>query len=107
MEIIQAKESRMSENFTKTDMVDRVLQKSNGNVSKKQVEQFIESIFDTVTEALSEDKTVRLGNLGSLKPSERKARSGRNPQTGQQIQIPAKKVVKFNMSKALDEQMNS
>lgn len=65
--------------------------------------------FDAFCSILADgigDGGVRLPNVGSFTVSERAARTGRNPQTGASIKIPAKKVVKFSVAKSLSESLN-
>jgi DNA-binding protein HU-beta len=69
-----------------------------------------EKAFDTfcilLAKAISNDERVRLPNVGTFSLSHRASRTGRNPQTGEKIKIPAKRVVKFNASKGLKEVLN-
>ena len=69
-------------------------------LSKAQVRQVFQAVEDVVTKKLKGQGKIPLGGLGAVKLVDRKARIGRNPATGQEIQIPAKKVVKFRVAKA-------
>ena len=69
-------------------------------LSKAQVRQVFQAVEDVVTKRLKNEGKIPLGGLGAVKLVDRKARIGRNPATGEQIQIPAKRVVKFRVAKA-------
>ena len=69
--------------------------------TKLQAQAAVESILSGVTEALKVGDSVTLTAFGTFKVVQRKARQGRNPSTGETIQIPAQKVVKFTAGKKL------
>jgi DNA-binding protein HU-beta len=69
--------------------------------SKRVAEDAVSCVLDTVTKALKKGQTLTLVGFGTFSVSKRKARVGRNPQTGKEIKIPAKKVPKFSPGKAL------
>lgn len=69
--------------------------------SKKMAEQAVACVFDTITKSLKKGQSVTLVGFGTYSVSKRKARVGRNPQTGKELKIPAKKVPKFSPGKAL------
>ena len=69
--------------------------------SKRMAEKAITCILEAVTKALKKGQTLTLVGFGTFSVSKRKARVGRNPQTGKEIKIPAKKVPKFSAGKAL------
>ncbi len=71
--------------------------------SKKDAQAAVDCVFSTITEALSQKESVTLVGFGTFKTSERKARKGRNPQTGKEIDIPARNVPKFIPGKALKD----
>ncbi len=86
----------MSKAMTKPQIVDYLGKKMD--MSKKTVSQFLEEIASL---AYREAKnTFTLPGVGKLVLVDRKARTGRNPQTGESIKIPAKRVVKFRVAKA-------
>ena len=68
---------------------------SQANLSKADAKRALEAVIDTTTKSLSKGDRVSLVGFGSFSVSKRTARKGRNPQTGKEINIPAKKVVKF------------
>ena len=71
--------------------------------TKKAAQEAVDCIFSTITKALKKKNTVTLVGFGTFKVDKRKARKGRNPQTGEVIKIKAKKVPKFVAGKALKD----
>jgi nucleoid DNA-binding protein len=71
--------------------------------TKKQAQAAVDCIFSTITKALKKKDAVTLVGFGTFKVDKRKARKGRNPQTGEVIKIKAKKVPKFVAGKALKD----
>ena len=71
--------------------------------TKKQAQAAVDCVFNTITAALKKKETVTLVGFGTFKVGKRKARKGRNPQTGEEIKIKAKKVPKFVPGKNLRE----
>jgi DNA-binding protein HU-beta len=84
---------------TKEDLVNKIAKEAR--VSKGQAKQAVESMLDGIQEALVSEGKITLTGFGSFQAKNREARKGRNPQTGERITIPAKRVVKFNPGKAL------
>ena len=89
--------------MNKGDLVNEVA-KITG--TKKDAQAAVDCFFSTITTALKNKNTVTLVGFGTFKVSERKARIGRNPQTGEEIKIKAKNVPKFLPGKALKDVMN-
>jgi DNA-binding protein HU-beta len=73
---------------------------------KATVRAALEQLSEIVSDALENGDEITLPGIGKLKVSERPARAGRNPQTGQSIQIAAKKIVKYVPAKALADAIN-
>ena len=71
--------------------------------TKKEAQAAVDCVFSTITEALKKKDTVTLIGFGTFKVAQRKARKGRNPQTGQEMTIKAKKVPKFVAGKGLKD----
>jgi DNA-binding protein HU-beta len=86
--------------MNKGDLINKVSEVLN---SKKDAQTAVDCILSTVTEALAEKESVTLVGFGTFKTAERKARKGRNPQTGKEIDIPARHVPKFVPGKALKD----
>ncbi len=87
--------------MTKTELIDALAKQSS--FEKKQTKIFLESLTSLVAKEIRKGGEIPLTGLGKFKVSRRKARMGRNPQTGEAIKIPAKKVVKFTVAKALKD----
>jgi DNA-binding protein HU-beta len=86
---------------TKTDLVNQLA--SELNVTKKLAGQAVDSLLSNIKEALAKGDDVQLVGFGSFSTTQRAARTGRNPQTGVSINIPAKTVPKFKAGKALKD----
>lgn len=71
--------------------------------TKKEAEEALDCVLSTITKALKKNDTVTLVGFGTFKVNKRTARTGRNPQTGEEIKIKAKKVPKFVPGKALKD----
>ena len=69
--------------------------------TKKQAAEAVEAVFDTITKALARGEEVAIAGFGIFKTSKRAARQGRNPKTGERIQIPAGTKPKFRAGTAL------
>ena len=86
--------------MNKGDLVKEVAKVVN---TKKEAQAAVDCVFSTITKALKKKDAVTLIGFGTFKVAQRKARKGRNPQTGAEIKIKAKKVVKFGPGKALKD----
>ena len=84
--------------MTKAELVEAVAKAAG--VSKTAANKAIDSTFESITKALKKEKRFSVPSFGTFVVRKRKARSGRNPQTGEPIQIPAKKALKFRIAKA-------
>ncbi len=81
--------------MTKSDLVNAVHANSGGDLSKKAVGDIIDAVFADVAKAIKKDKRFSYPDFGTFKVKKRKARTGRNPQTGDKIKIKASKTVGF------------
>src|SRR5690554_633306 len=86
---------------TKAELVSQVAAKSG--LTKKDAGQAVEALFDVVAEALAGGDRVQIVGFGTFEVRERGARRGRNPQTGQEIAIAARRVPTFKAGKALKD----
>lgn len=75
-------------------------------IAKTKIPQIVDTIFDTIKEALKEGNSITLVGLGTFKIVDRAERKARNPRTGEEITIPAKKVLVFKPSKSFLDQLN-
>ncbi|MCB0619271.1 MAG: HU family DNA-binding protein [Saprospiraceae bacterium] len=90
--------------MNKGDLVSKVAE--SANLSKAQATAAVNTVFDAIADALKDGDKATLIGFGTFSVSKRDARSGRNPQTGKTIQIPAKNVVKFKPGKELTDSVN-
>jgi DNA-binding protein HU-beta len=87
----------------KADIVDRIAELTG--YPKTQVAMCYDLLFELISEALIADDKVTVPNFGTFQASERPARVGRNPATGEPINIAASKSVRFKVSKNLKERL--
>lgn len=87
--------------MNKTELINAMAEKAE--LSKKDTEKALNAFIDTVTKELAASGKVQLVGFGTFETSERAARVGRNPQTGEEMEIPASIVPKFKAGKALKE----
>jgi nucleoid DNA-binding protein len=87
--------------MTKIEMVDKIGE--NVALPKKDIEKVLDQFVKISQDVLKEGKKVSLTGLGSFVAKERKGRIARNPKTGEKVDVPAKKVVKFKPGKELIE----
>ena len=90
--------------MNKTELVAAMAEKTG--LSKKDAESALKAFIDTVTDELKADGKVQLVGFGTFEVSERAAREGRNPQTGETMKIEASKAPKFKAGKALKDMVN-
>lgn len=90
--------------MNKTQLIEKVAE--SADMTKKEASQVVEAVFDTITEALKSGEKVQLIGFGNFESRERAARKGRNPQTGEEIEIAASKVPAFSPGKALKDAVN-
>jgi DNA-binding protein HU-beta len=88
----------------KNDLVASVADSSG--LSKADAGKAVDSVLDNITNALQGGNEIRLVGFGTFSVAQRKATTGRNPQTGAAIQIPASKQPKFKAGKALKDAVN-
>jgi DNA-binding protein HU-beta len=86
---------------TKEELIAKCAREAN--VTKAQATRALNSILDGVTRSLKKGQKVSFVGFGTFEVTRRKARMGRNPQTGQAIKIPASRVAKFRPGKALKD----
>ena len=87
--------------MTKAELVAKVAGRIN--LTKKQTEVVVSTVFQSITESLSQGKKVELRGFGSFRIRERNPRLGRNPKSGEKVSVPAKKVPFFKAGKELRE----
>lgn len=90
--------------MNKTELVAAVAEQAD--ISKKDAEKALKAFVDVVTEELKKEHKIQLVGFGTFEVSERAAREGRNPQTGETMKIAASKAPKFKAGKALKDMVN-
>ncbi len=90
--------------MNKAELVAQVAKEAE--LSKDATEKAVDALFKNIEKALSEEDTVRIVGFGNFQVAHRKASIGRNPRTGEAVNIPASKVPKFRAGKALKEACN-
>ena len=90
--------------MNKTELVAAIAEKAG--LSKKDAEGAVKAFTDTVAEQLKAGEKIQLVGFGTFEVAERAARTGKNPQTGEAIKIPASKAPKFKAGKALKDEVN-
>jgi DNA-binding protein HU-beta len=89
--------------MTKVDLIEQVSQKTE--LPKRDVERVLEAAIGAVQQALAHGEKVSLTGLGVFTVADRKARLARNPKTGAQVEVPARKAAKFKPAKELKEML--
>lgn len=90
--------------MTKADLIEKVAK--DADITKSAAGTAVDSVISTISKALSKGDQVTLVGFGTFAVSKRKARKGRNPQTGATINIPAMKVPRFKAGKGLKDAVN-
>lgn len=87
--------------MNKTELINAVAEKTE--LSKKDATSAVDAVFEVITGSLQKSEKVQLIGFGNFEVRERAARKGRNPQTGEEIEIPASNVPAFKPGKALKD----
>jgi DNA-binding protein HU-beta len=90
--------------MTKADLIDSLATKLD--LQKTLAERIVNTMFDDIEGALQKGDKVNISGFGTFAVSDRKARQGRNPKTGETIEIPASKSAKFKAGKSLKDKLN-
>ena len=88
--------------MTKSEMVKK-LAETWGGIPNRQADQNLTDLVDFIVKTVKKDKVLKIPNLGTFRLRQLKARTGRNPQTGEPIKIPARKKVGFTAAKVFKE----
>jgi integration host factor beta subunit len=88
----------------KSDLVDAISGKAG--LPKGQVQQMVDDVFDLIADGLAKGEKIDLRGFGTFSVRDSAARTGRNPQTGEAINIPARRVPAFKPGKELKEKVN-
>jgi integration host factor subunit alpha len=85
--------------MTKADLVDSIFEKVG--LSKKEAQEIVEILFDTMKQTFIEGESVKISGFGTFNVRKKTARRGRNPKTGDDIEITPRKVITFRVSNQL------
>ena len=91
--------------MNKAALIERVAK--DAGITKNAAAIAVNSVIEGITDALQENRRMTLSGLGSWGVFDRKARTGRNPKTGEEISIQAKKAVRFKVGKQLEGRLNT
>jgi integration host factor subunit beta len=91
--------------MTKADLVGEVSRVITA--SRKDAETIVETIFDGIVQALRADEKIEIRGFGSFRTRRRRGRMGRNPKTGERVEVPPKRVPYFKPSKELKDLINA
>lgn len=91
--------------MTKSVLIEKVSEKVD-SLTRKQTEIVVETVFDSIKEALIKGEKIEIRGFGNFKLKNRSSRKARNPKTGESVDVPEKRVLHFKTGKALREAMN-
>ena len=89
--------------MTKMELIEAVMKVQSGDITKKAVTEIVDGVFDTMAKTIKKEKKFTYPGFGTFSLRERKARTGRNPQTGESIQVKKSKTIGFRPAKSLKE----
>lgn len=90
--------------MTKADIIEQIYEKVG--FSKKESSEIVELVFDIIKETLEKGEKIKISGFGNFVVRSKRPRVGRNPQTGQEIEISARKVLTFRPSQVLKSALN-
>jgi integration host factor subunit beta len=91
--------------LTKADLIEEVLRITE--LPRKESETIVETIFDSIIESLQSGDKIEIRGFGSFRTRQRRGRVGRNPKTGEKVEVPPKKIPFFKPSKELKDFVNN
>src|SRR5690242_9290348 len=91
--------------LTKADLIEEVLRITE--LPRKDSETIVETIFDSIIQSLQKGEKIEIRGFGSFRTRQRRGRVGRNPKTGEKVEVPAKKIPFFKPSKELKDFVNN
>jgi integration host factor subunit alpha len=89
--------------MTKADLVEKIFEKIG--LSKKEAQEIIEILFDTMKQAFIEGESVKISGFGTFNVRQKTARRGRNPKTGDDLEITPRRVITFRASNQMKEEL--
>jgi len=105
MEVVMSEvEEKQEGTMTKADIVEAIYEKIG--FSKKESAEIVEMVFDAMKQTLEQGEKIKISGFGNFVVRSKKPRIGRNPQTGEEIEISARKVLTFRPSQVLKVALN-
>lgn len=101
-----AKESGRENEMIRSELL-QALHQDNPELRAEEIEQVVDIFFDEISERLAEGGRVELRGFGAFSTREREARTGRNPRTGEAVDVPAKRVPYFKAGKEMRHRLNN
>ncbi len=92
--------------MTKSELIQRLAEK-NPHLYLRDIERIVETVFETMSDQLADGGRVELRGFGAFSVKHREARTGRNPRTGESVEVEAKNMPFFKTGKLLHERLNS
>lgn len=89
--------------MTKAELVDAIYEKVG--LSKKEAQDIIEILFETMKQTFAEGESIKISGFGTFNVKKKMARRGRNPKTGEDLEITPRKVITFRVSNKLKEEI--
>jgi integration host factor subunit beta len=91
--------------MTKSELIERISQKAP-RVPKRDVEVIVQTIFESMLDALRREQRIEIRGFGSFAVKTRQARDGRNPKSGQKVHVPRRRIPYFTVGKELRDRLN-
>jgi len=91
--------------MTRSALVEKIAQKVEG-LTLKQTEIVVDTVFESIKDALQKGDKVEIRGFGNFRLKERRPRKARNPKTGESVDVPGKKAIRFKVGKALRDALN-
>jgi integration host factor subunit beta len=104
MESAAGKSEAKPHTLTKADLVEQVIHVTE--LPRKDSEEAVEIVFESITQALQKSDKIEIRGFGSFRTRDRRGRIGRNPKTGERVEVPPKKIPHFRPSKELKDFVN-
>lgn len=101
---VKPKNTSSGNTLTKADLIDAIHGKLGG--AKKEAQDVVEMIFDTMKDKMASGEKIKISGFGNFVVRDKRARTGRNPQTGEAITISARRVLTFKPSQILKAEVN-
>jgi integration host factor subunit beta len=91
--------------MTRSALIEKVAERVDG-LTLKQTETVGETVFESIKDALTRGEKIEIRGFGNFRLKERQPRKARNPKTGESVDVPQKKAIRFKAGKALKEALN-